>query len=124
MRLSGSLLLVVLLLPAMAATADEAAQTQIAKILMGLNHFPSDKEKQALEAIASDDSQSQAERTIASALKAVQHYPADGDKAKLMAIANDQDVPEAVRQLARITHDLAHKVGADDRKILSGIISK
>ncbi|MDZ7686649.1 MAG: hypothetical protein U5O39_18120 [Gammaproteobacteria bacterium] len=82
------------------------------------------RRKETLETIANNPFQSDAERTIARALKNVEHFPADEDKAELKAIANDDEVPGPVRQLARITHDLAHKVSPEDRKILSEIISE
>lgn len=122
MNITRSLLLILLSIP-LACFAGDAEQQQMAKILMGINHFPNDQQKETLQNLASDASLSDAERTIAAALAGIQHWPSDEDKAKLMTVANDDSQPEAIRDLARIAHDMQHKVGADDRKVLSGIIA-
>lgn len=122
MNITRSLLFILLSLP-LACFAGEAEQQQMAKILMGINHFPGDQQKDTLQSLANDASLSDAERTIAGALAGVQHWPSDEDKARLMSIANDDSQPQAVRDLARIAHDMQHKVGADERKVLSGIIA-
>ncbi|MBD3647345.1 MAG: hypothetical protein HUJ31_07845 [Pseudomonadales bacterium] len=122
MKVTRHLLFLFMLLP-LTSLAGEAAQQQMAKILMGINHFPNDQQKETLQGLAADSSLSEAERTIAGALAGVQHWPSDEDKAKLVANANDADQPQAVRDLAQIAHDMQHKVSADDRQVLSGIIA-
>ena len=109
-------LLTVLLGLAGAAFAGSDARAQMADILLGLNHFPSEQEQATLAEFANDEELSEAERTIAGALQRVEHFPSDDDKRSLMVIAEDESVDPEVRELARITHDLEHQVGAEDRE--------
>lgn len=121
MKTIKTILLVMLFIPAGASLAGEAEQAQMADILISLNHYPDEQNKQTLESLANNSSLSDAERTIARALARVEHFPTDEDKAELKAIANNDEVPESVRELARITHDLEHKVSQEDKQTLASL---
>lgn len=119
MKAKWSILL--LLLVSTTAFAGPAEQAQMAKILMGLHHFPSGEEQAALTALAGDESLESAERTIAGVLARVKHFPSAEDKEALSAIASDESQPQSVRDLARILHDLQHQVGDEDKARLAAI---
>ncbi|MEQ8953456.1 MAG: hypothetical protein RL120_04920, partial [Gammaproteobacteria bacterium] len=56
---------------------NSAAATQIAAILVSLNHFPSDADKETLNAIANNASLAQAVRDMASAVASISHAASD-----------------------------------------------
>lgn len=101
------------------APAGSAALTQnnnvetMAGIVMSMNHFPGDAEKNTLNQIATT-AQNDAEKTIATAILNIKHAPAPADKAKLELIAADPNAAAAVRDLASIIADFNHKATEAD----------
>ncbi len=86
-------ILAVVLFFGIAATVTSAAESKavqtMAAILLHLQHFPTDADKQSLKQITEDKSATKDERTVAQALMGVQHTVAAADKPKLEAIVND-----------------------------------
>jgi len=86
----------------------------MAKIMMGLNHYPSDGEKETLKKIMSDGSASADEKTIAMAITNLQHKASPADKTKLSAIMDNGSAAADARTLARIIHSLNHSPSGGD----------
>ena len=122
-KTAGCMALAVLLLPLAPVYADEAAQQQMAGVLMELNHFPTDADKASLQALAEDSSLTEAERILAGMLMTLRHMPSAEEKTQLQAIAGDEQAPQAVRDLAAVLHDLQHRVDAEGRETLAAILS-
>lgn len=112
-----------LLLPLTPVFADQAAQQQMAGILMEINHFPTDAHKTSLQTLAQDATLSDAEIALANMLMTLRHMPSAEEKTRLEAIAGDEAVPQAVRDLASVLHDLQHRVDADGQARLAAILS-
>ena len=73
------------------ASADDAAISTMANIMIGLAHFPSDSDKQQLAAIANSSEASQTEKTVATAIANIAHKASAADQEKLNAIVANSD---------------------------------
>ena len=104
------------------AAESKAVQT-MAGILMTLNHFPGDAEKQTLKAIVDDKASTAQEKMIAQALINVQHKVSAEDKPKLEAIMNDQSAPASIKTLAMVIVNLNHMASATDKEKLKPLAS-
>jgi hypothetical protein len=104
------------------AAESKAAQT-MAAILLHLQHFPSDADKQSLKQITEDMSATKDERTVAQALMDVQHTAAAADKPKLEAIVKEDKASSSVRTLASIILNLKHMPSESDREKLKALTS-
>src|SRR5215467_5234358 len=112
--LSASLFLC---LAASLVNAGEAKPVQtMAGILMNLQHFPTEAEKQTLKHIAEDKSATADERTVAGALANVQHTVAAADKPRLEAIVKDDKASSSVKTLASVLLGLKHMPSASDKE--------
>jgi len=94
--------------------AGGSATQTMAKILVNLNHYPSDSEKDALRGIVNNKSLSEQERIIAQAMINLQHEATAADKPKLSKVMNDSSASADVRELAMIVHHLNHKPSGGD----------
>jgi len=105
------------------ALADNAAAAStIAGVLTGLNHFPSDDDKAALQAVAGDDSVGRGFRLIATAVANIQHSATAEDKEILnRIIASDQASADA-RALAEIVLGINHTASDDARIRLQAML--
>jgi hypothetical protein len=124
MRLATPILATLILcsgLLAQPALAGSNAVATMAGIVISLQHFPSDADKTALDAIASGDA-TDSEKTVARAIAAISHKVSDADKAKLEAIAADGDEPDDLRTLARVVAGINHMPSADDKAALSALM--
>ena len=99
-----------------ALKSGNAVQT-MASIMMHLNHFPSDSEKNTLRKIAAN-TESAHEKTIANALMMMDHKVTSADKEKLRMVTKDRDVPENTRELANIVQNMNHQVSSKEKMIL------
>ncbi len=88
---------------------DEAAARTIARVLTGLNHFPSDEDKAALRAVAEDDGVGRAFRAVARAVANIQHSVGDADRQALNRIVEADRAAEEAKALARIALGLNHR---------------
>jgi hypothetical protein len=107
------------------ATATNAAESKavqtMAAILLHLQHFPSDADKQSLKQITEDKSATGDERTVAQALMGVQHTVAAADKPKLEAIVNDDKAAGSVKTLASVLLNLKHMPSDSDKEKLKAL---
>lgn len=108
-----------LLLAAQSATAastppDSALHT-IARVMIKLNHFPSDREKRELQAILDSETATVGERKLASALMAMQHQVSSGDRDKLQTLKEDEGASASERDLADILMNMNHQPSSRDR---------
>ncbi len=108
-----------------AATVSNAAESKavrtMATILLHLQHFPTDADKQSLKQIAEDKSATGDERTVAQALMNVQHTVAAADKPKLEAIVKDDKAASSVKTLAAVLLDLKHVPSDADKEKLKAL---
>jgi hypothetical protein len=102
------------------AAESKAVQT-MASILLHLQHFPTDADKQSLKQITADKSATQDERTVAQALMDVQHTAAAADKPKLEAIVGDAKASSSVKTLASIILNLKHMPSESDKEKLKAL---
>ena len=89
----------------------------MAGILLSLQHFPSDANKESLGAIANGEG-SDAEKTVANAIAGIQHQVSADDKTALEAIAAEESQPAGIRELAAIVANINHFPGADAKAAL------
>jgi len=124
-RLLPYLMIIPLTLMANSATAHEDSSPAIstmAGIVMHLNHYPSDSEKQALQEIIDDMHATAGERTLAGALKRMQHQVGGDDAEKLMALKNDAQASEAEREFADILLGITHHPSSNDEQRLQNLL--
>lgn len=110
-----------LISPSAFAGDNEAVKT-MANILMHLNHFPSDSEKQQLVTIA-DTTMSSDVKTVAQAMVSLQHSASSEDKRKLQKVISDPAADKNIKVLASIVQGLNHKPTNADKQQLSTMIS-
>jgi hypothetical protein len=126
MKYRTAIMSVVVLLGLGASVSDAAASKAVqsmATILLHLQHYPSDADKQALKQITEDKSASKEERTVAQALMDVQHTVAAADKPKLEAIVADAKADSSVKTLASIILNLKHMPSESDKEKLKALAS-
>jgi len=102
------------------AAESKAVQT-MATILLHLQHFPTDADKQSLRRITEDKSATNDERTVAQSLIDVQHTAAAADKPKLEAIVKDDKAASSVKTLASIILNLKHMPSESDKEKLKAL---
>lgn len=97
--------------------ADNASSaTEVAGILVGMNHFASDADKAKLATIAADDSLAQAVRDMASATANLNHASNDADKALMAGIVAAEQAPERAKVLAAAISGFNHAASADAKE--------
>jgi hypothetical protein len=124
MKYRTAILAVVLLLGGVATVANAAeskAVQTMAAILLHLQHFPTDADKQSLKQITEDKSATMDERTVAQALLDVQHTAAAADRPKLEAIVADGKASSSVKTLASIILTLKHMATESDKEKLKAL---
>ena len=104
------------------ALAAGAATKTMAGIMVNLNHYPSDSDKETLKKLISDGSTTDAEKTIATAMINLEHAATSADKEKLNKVMSNDAVPGPTRVLAEIVHNLNHKPSSSDKKKLKEIM--
>ena len=118
----------VLLLTAALVAAPIAAQATkpvqaMANVLMTMNHFPTDAQKQSLKQLADDKATTAQERVLLQALLNVQHTLSAADKPKVEALLKDSSATEAVKALATILGKLNHQATDADKAVLKKLLS-
>ena len=103
-------------------SAEDSSTETMAVILVDLNHFPTDAEKETLQAIVDDEAASEQERTVASAMINLQHKATAADKEKMKMIMDDESASANLRELAGIVYRLDHKPNDTDKAWLSALI--
>lgn len=105
------------------AGAGGSAISTIAGIVMHLNHYPSDSEKKALDAIVNSKQATTGEKVLAGALMRMQHQVGGSDAEKLRALANNGNASKQERTLAEVLLGIAHHPSAADKERLKALIS-
>ena len=103
------------------ALADDSAIGAMAEILISLNHFPSDSDKQRLSEIADNSDSSKAEISVATAIANIEHRAKAADKDKLTVIVADESASSQLRDLASVVLALNHTPSATDVAKLESI---
>jgi len=103
------------------ADSDKAAISSMSSIMLHLNHYPSDSEKQQLSKFIADKSLSKNVRTMANAMTGLQHKATDSDKEKLAAIIGDKSASANERTLAAVIKDLNHSPSDGDKQKLEAL---
>ncbi len=104
--------LLFLFLAVPSVVAASPATSEMAQIILHLNHYPSDDEKQSLRTIAASDQATAGERILAKALLNMEHKVGGADRERLRELARNQAAPAAERELADILLGLQHKPSA------------
>lgn len=113
-----SILLFLGITAGVADAGESMAVRTMAGILMKLQHFPTDTEKQTLKQLADDKATTTDERAVAKALMNVQHTVAGTDKPNLEAIVSNAKASSSVRMLAGIILSLHHMPSDSDKERL------
>ena len=94
--------------------ADDSATGAMPNIVISLNHFPSDADKERLSEIVESGDSSQAEIAVATAIANIAHKANAADKEKLNAIVADESTSSQLRDLASVVLTINHKPSASD----------
>jgi hypothetical protein len=100
-------------------TANLAAVKQIADIVASINHFPSDADKMALNAIIDDSALSDGIHAMASAVVNIEHATNAEGKTAMAAIQANDGAPVRAKALAGIIASLNHTASADAKAELA-----
>jgi hypothetical protein len=104
------------------AWAGDDTVSTMASIMIGLQHFPSDTDKQKLSAIAESSDASQAEKTVAAAIANIAHKASAADQEELKAIIADGDTPAGLRDVASVVTGLNHVPSDADKAKLEQLV--
>lgn len=117
-------LIALLMLPsAIAVSADNASATNvIASVLIELNHFPSEGEKEALLAIANDDGVGRAFRAVANAVANIEHSATAADKEIMNRIIASERAHANAKVFAEILLELNHTASVDAQAKLQELL--
>ena len=113
------LMLICLLVPGLCSASD--ASGIMAEILIGLNHFPSESDKSALDELAANSAATENEKVLAGAIQRIAHKPAAGDVETLRAIETGTASPEE-KTLAIAILSINHKPSATSLTALNKLL--
>ncbi|HAJ75251.1 MAG TPA: hypothetical protein DCM64_02235 [Gammaproteobacteria bacterium] len=103
--------------------ADNASATKIiAGVLVNLNHFPSDDEKVALQAVSSDETAGRGFQLIATAVANIQHTATTADKDIMTRIIASDRATARARELAEIVLGLSHAPSDEAKAALQAML--
>lgn len=122
-RLITAAVLAVSLVALPALGADGPAAT-LADILMDMNHFPSDAEKETLAGIAADDAVDDNLQAIAAAIAGIEHTPSASAQAELNGILASEAASPAQKTLAGAVLRFRHQVSVEDRSALEDLAAQ
>lgn len=98
--------------------ASDGSIAQMARVVIDLQHFPSDAAKASLSAIANDKTNSDTIRQIAIAIANIQHKVMPADREKLAAIVASDAADDDARALAKVLNGINHVPSQADVAIL------
>ncbi len=101
--------------------ADDGAIQKMARITMGLNHFPSDDDKAELQGIIDSDDATEDEADIAMVISNIEHKVLEEDVERLTDIINDDSSGADARKLASILLRINHAPSGEDKKALAAL---
>ncbi|MDT8376717.1 MAG: hypothetical protein RQ867_08295 [Mariprofundaceae bacterium] len=119
-RIHIALLTVLLLASPMAASA-EGAVSEMARIMISLNHYPTSAEQKVLAEIVADNHATAGEKTIAGALMRMQHSVGAEDAERLRRVAADDSATAAERDVAGILLGISHQPSKSDISRLKAV---
>jgi len=119
--ISVTLLTALLLMVAPLAASAGSAVSEMATIMINLNHYPTAAEKEKLAAIVADSGSTAGEKTIAGALMRMQHRVGGSDAEQLMKLESDETASKEERELAGILRGIAHHPSASDIERLKAV---
>jgi hypothetical protein len=99
----------------------DAMIIKMADIMINLEHFPTEDEKQKLQSILYSDSSTDQEKIIANSIMNIQHSPNAEDQDKLQLIIDNTTATSTVNTLARIVQSFSHGISKTDKRKLQTI---
>ncbi len=99
----------------------DAMIIKMADIMINLEHFPTEDEKQKLQSILDSDSSTDQEKIIANSIMNIQHSPNAEDQDKLQLIIDNTTATSTVNTLARIVQSFSHGISKTDKRKLQTI---
>lgn len=122
-KIIGSLLILPVLLWAVppVALAGGSAISTMAGIVMHLNHYPGNSEKNTLANIIQDDHATAGEKALAGALIRMQHSVQGSDTTALRSLASDKQASQGERELADILLGISHHPSSSDMQRLQAL---
>ncbi|MEQ8483461.1 MAG: hypothetical protein RIB46_03775 [Pseudomonadales bacterium] len=105
----------------MPAWADGHTASTLADILTGMNHFPSEADKAALNEVAADATVSDNLRAIADAIAGIAHTPTAEDQARLNGILASDAASAQEKTLAKAVLRFEHKLTVEDAAALGSL---
>jgi len=123
-KIIGFLLVLPVLLwaTAPAAFAGDSAVSTMAGMVMHLNHYPGDSEKQTLANIIHDDHATAGEKDLAGALMRMRHSVQGNDALALRTLTSDKQANHDERELADILLGITHHPSSSDMRRLQSLI--
>jgi len=123
-KILGSLLVfpILFLAAESIASAGDSAIGTMAGIVMHLNHYPSDSEKQTLANIVHDDHATSGEQALAGALMRMRHSVQGSDASALRNLTSDKQASHDERELADILLGITHHPSSDDMRRLQSLL--
>jgi len=116
-----TILSALLFISAPMAASAHGALSEIATIIIHLNHYPTADDKKILTTIAADPHATAGDRILAGALMRMQHRVEGADADALHTLAADDATPAAEKELATILLAIAHHPSAGDIARLKSI---
>ncbi len=104
-----------------AAIAGDSTISTIVEIVMHLNHYPSDSEKQTLARIVRDDQATAGEKTLAGALMRMRHSVSGSDATALRKLYWNTHASKQESKLAEILLGIKHHPSSSDRRQLQSL---
>jgi len=117
-----ALLSLLMLITSPMAIAAEKAVSEIATIIIHLNHYPTAEDKIVLANIIKDPDATAGEKIIAATLMRIQHRVEGKDADNLKKLTADDSVPAAERTLAETLLLISHYPTNRDIKRLKAVI--
>ena len=94
----------------------------MAKILLEMNHFPSDSNKKVLQNMINSNAATKNEKIIANAILKIKHSNDTSDEVLLQSLIDDADTTKAIKNLSRSILTFNHNINSSDRENLEIII--
>jgi len=110
-----------LFLSAPVVASAHGTLSEIATIIMHLNHYPTTDDKKVLTEIAADPQATAGDKIIAGALMRMQHRVEGADADALRKLAVDDATPATEKELATILLGIAHHPSSADAARLKAI---
>lgn len=100
---------------------EKSTERELADLILNVQHFASESQKETLMEIAGDSNNSEALRTIATALHEMQHSPSAAHEATLRDIVADDTASNEERLLAEVLAAFNHTASEGDEARLASI---